>query len=183
MLGTLPELAGSLGINERTLRRAIERGMVHAHRPSPRRIRFAPSEIRYLESHWGTLSELTAALRSEPSVSLAVLYGSAARGESRKGSDLDLLVLLRPQSSGLSHLELRLSEAVGKPVEVAHLESVRESAPLLLEQVLNEGRVLVDRDDAWSELNGDRDRIAAAARRAIAAEERAAAEAYEELVG
>lgn len=181
MFGTLPELAGLLGANVRTLRRAIERGMIHAHRPSPRRIRLAPSEVHYLERHWETLSELTAALRTEPSVSLAVLYGSAARGDSRDGSDLDLLVELRPQSYGLSNLELRLSEAVGKPVDVARLARVRKSAPLLLEQVLKEGRVLVDRDDVWSELNGDRDRIAAAARRAIAAEERAAAEAYDEL--
>ena len=46
----------------------------------------------------GALQELVAdlrrALRTEPNVRLAVLYGSLARGDEDAGSDLDLLVSL-----------------------------------------------------------------------------------------
>jgi len=90
---TLDRLAREVGASGRTLRRAAARGLVKSTRPTPRRIEVTPGELRYVRRHWPLLEELVAALRTEPSVRLAVLFGSFARGESHAGSDIDLLVV------------------------------------------------------------------------------------------
>jgi predicted nucleotidyltransferase len=102
----------------------------------------------------GTLQELVAdlrgALRTEHGVRLAVLYGSLARGDEDADSDLDLLISFaddRP-SAGLE-LAVRLERVAGRQVDVAHLERVEADAPLLLDRILDEGCVLVDRDEQW----------------------------------
>ena len=48
---------------------------------------------------WSLLSALRRALRTEPNVRLAVVYGSFARGDDVSDSDLDLLVSLREDQS------------------------------------------------------------------------------------
>jgi predicted nucleotidyltransferase len=134
----------------------------------------------------GTLQDLVAdlrrALRTEHGVRLAVLYGSLARGDEDAGSDIDLLISPaddRP-SAGLQ-LAVRLQRVVGRPVDVAHLERVEADAPLLLDRVLDEGRVLVDRDGQWRLLRERHSAIRARARRDHRRQMAGAARAIEEL--
>ena len=166
-MGPLQELARELGAEERTLRRAASQGTLRAHRPGPRRLRFAPGEREYLRAHWQLLSRLRGALRTERGVRLAVLYGSLARGEEDADSDLDLLVSLAGDrlTPGLD-LAVRLERVSGRRVDIAHLPRVEVGAPLLLERVLDEGRVLVDRDGDWPALRERRRAIRARAHRA-----------------
>jgi predicted nucleotidyltransferase len=183
MASVLPAIAAQLGADERTLRRATERGTVRARRPGPRSLELAPGEIQYLRSHWDLLSALTRALRTEPNVRMAVLYGSRARGDDRRGSDIDLLVDFRDDGrASTSELGRRLAEATGAPVDVARLSRVRSEAPLLVLQALDEGRVLVDREDRWPELLRTRAAVARAARRQMSRGRRAAADSIQELL-
>lgn len=171
MRSALPLVAFELGADERTLRRAVERGTVRCERPTPRSSSFASGEIAYLRAHWGLLGSLLRALRTEPNVRLAVLYGSAARGTDRPDSDIDVLVDLRDEEKGsASALARRLEGHVGRHVDVARLPVVRKGAPFLLLQALDEGRVLVDREEAWMAVREARDTIARAARRQNARE-------------
>src|ERR1700722_13405254 len=99
----LAELAEELGVDPRTLRRAAADGTIHVERLSARRQRVSDVERRYMAEHWQSLSMLRGALRTEPNVRLAVLYGSVARGDDTTDSGLDLLVSLtgdRPHSAG-----------------------------------------------------------------------------------
>jgi predicted nucleotidyltransferase len=178
----LPTVAAQLGADERTLRRAATRGALRARRPTPRRLEFEPGELEYLRSHWELLQTLTAALRTEPNVGLAVLYGSAARGDDRAESDVDILVAFRDDTSGsaaaLSH---RLERAVGRPVDVARFSRVYGESPLLVLQAIDEGRVLVDRDGVWAEMRARRESVARAARRQTRRSRAEAAAALDQL--
>jgi|SRR5271155_5348609 len=134
----------------------------------------------------GALQELVAglrgALRTEHGVRLAVLYGSLARGDEDAGSDVDLLISLaddRP-SAGLE-LAIRLQPVTGRPVDIAHLERVEANAPLLLDRVLDEGCVLVDRDGQWRLLRERHPAIRARARHDHRRQMAGAARAIEEL--
>lgn len=158
-------LAERVGTSGRTLRRAAARGLIHCRRPSPKRVAIGAREWRYVELHWPLLRELVAALRTEPNVRLAVLFGSAARGESHGSSDLDLLVHFdRPEGLAAVRLALRLTERIGRDVQIVSLPDA-EAAPLLLEDVLRDGRVLVDRDGWWRRLRDRESEIARRARR------------------
>lgn len=164
-VGSLQELSHDLGADERTLRRAVSQCTIRARRPGPRRLRLEAGEAEYLRAHWQLLADLRRALRVERRVRLAVLYGSLARGDEDEGSDLDLLVSLAGDAAG-SGLRARIQDLAGRRVDVAHLERVEAGAPLLLDRVLDEGRVLVDRDRQWAQLQGRRRAIRARARRA-----------------
>lgn len=181
-MGTIQELANELGVDERTLRRAVSQGALHARRPGPRRLRLAPGERDYLRTHWQLLADLRRILRTERGVRLAVLYGSQARGDEDAGSDLDLLVALTDDALRRG-LQTRLQQATGRRVDMAHLGRVEADSPLLLERVLEEGRVLVDRDRLWLRLGERRDAIRARARRAHARQIAAASTAIAELIG
>lgn len=166
MRSALPQIAEELGADERTLRRAAQRGTLRSHRPSPRRLELEPGELAYLRSHWDLLNRLVRTLRTEPNVALAVLYGSVARGDDRRDSDLDVLVGFRTDHDGApSRLARRLEGVLARPVDVARLSRVREQSPLLLLAALDDGRVLVDRDGDWQQLQEQRGTIARAARR------------------
>lgn len=183
MRSTLPVLALELGADERTLRRALSRGTVRGRRPGRRKLELAPGERAYLREHWPLLSALSRALRTEPGVRLAVLFGSAARGDDGPEADLDLLVDLRDGSPWAANaLALRLEAATARRVDVARLPSIRERSPLLLLQALDEGRVIVDRDLAWRELLGQRDQILEDAERTANHERKAAATAIADLL-
>ena len=183
MRSLLPALAAELCADERTLRRAVSRGAVRCRRDGPRRLTLADGERLYLRIHWPLLSDLSGALRTESNVRLAVLYGSVARGDDRPGSDIDVLVELR-EDTGRAALGLadRLERALGHAVDVARLPLVREAAPLLLLQALDEGRVLVDRDDRWMALRAEREAIEFVAARADEDEAQAAADAVEAIL-
>jgi predicted nucleotidyltransferase len=74
-----------------------------------------------------------------------VLIGSAARGELTEDSDVDLLVQLEDGGwRARDRLRERLRAAVDRPVDLLSIEAA-EADPLLLRDVLEEGRVLVDR--------------------------------------
>jgi predicted nucleotidyltransferase len=183
MRSTLPGIALKLDADARTLRRAVARGTVRCRRPSPRRLEFASGELAYLCDHWTTLSTLSEAFRTEPTVSLAVLYGSRARGSDHAGSDVDLLVGFRDGArASASALARRMEARVGAAVDVAALSRVRAEAPLLLLQAVDEGRVLVDRDGVWENLQHSRETIARAARRQMARGRREAAESLAALL-
>lgn len=183
-MGAIQELAVDLHAQERTLRRAAAQGTLRSSRVGPRRLRLTDGEREYLRAHWPLLAALRRALRTEHRVRLAVLYGSVARGEEDEGSDLDLLVSLADdRPSARSQLSARLQHLTGRHVDIALLEQVERRAPLLLERVLDEGRVLVDRDDQWRELQERGPAIRARARRAHRKQMADTARAIEELIG
>jgi uncharacterized protein len=178
----LPILAAELGADERTLRRAVSRGTVRGHRPGQRRLQLAPAERDYLRGHWPVLNALTRALRTEPNVRLAVLYGSVARGDDGPEADLDLLVDLRDDTArAASALSRRLERAMARDVDVARLGPVLGRSRLLLLEALDEGRVIVDRDRRWPDLLARRPRLRESADRAAEAERKAAAAAIADL--
>jgi len=103
--------------------------------------------------HWPLIRQLRAALRTEPNLELAVLFGSAARGEDVAGvSDLDLLVAVRrPFPGALAALRLRLNRQLPAEVQLVPVEDAQRN-PRLLSEVLRDGRPLVDRRQAWPRL-------------------------------
>jgi predicted nucleotidyltransferase len=182
-VGTIQKLAFDLGAEERTLRRAASQGTLRARRAGPRRLRLAPGEHEYLLTHWPLLSALRKALRTQRGVRLAVLYGSLARGDEDAGSDLDLLVSLAGEPAfPANDLAARLRLAAGRRIDIANLKRVEEGAPLLMDRILDEGRVLVDRDGQWWELRSRRRPIRARAQRAHRRQMASAALAIEELM-
>jgi predicted nucleotidyltransferase len=146
---SLSQAASELAIPERTLRRAASEGLVRGERVSPRRFRITFREEAYLRSHWGLLRALRAALRTEPNVRLAVLFGSTATGSDDERSDVDVLVVLRDPGVGrLAELADRLSRSIGREMQLVRLFEAQNS-PVLMVDVIDHGRVLIDRDDLW----------------------------------
>jgi uncharacterized protein len=115
------------------------------------------AERVYLRDNWATLSDLRSALRTEPGVRAAVLFGSYARGDQHEGSDLDILIAA-PRGPRMRALRRRLSDRLGVPVQLVALDDAR-TAPLLLSEVLRDGRVLVDRTELWPRLLRAKKRI------------------------
>lgn len=171
----LDALAEEIVASSRTLRRAAARGTIRCLRPSERRIVVPATERQYIRRHWPLLGALMQALRTQPNVRLAVMFGSVARGEARSGSDLDLLVRLREAGyPARTDLVERLEEAAGRHIQLVSLDQA-EAAPLLLADILRDGRVLVDRDRDWPRLKGRRHAIE---RRARQEDERLEREAW-----
>ena len=75
-------------------------------------------------------------------VSRAGIFGSFARGETRKGSDLDLLVEFSGRKSllDLAGLRIKLQEALRMDVDVLTYNSLH---PLLRERILGEQEVIL----------------------------------------
>lgn len=183
-MGAIQELAVDLEVQERTLRRAVAQGALRADRIGPRRLRLDDGEREYLRAHWPLIAALRRALRTEQQVRLAVLYGSFARGDEDSSSDVDLLVSLADdRPSATARLSARLQQVAGRHVDIALLERVEARAPLLLDRVLEEGRVLIDRDEQWSTLRERRPAIHARALRSHRRQMADAARAIEELAG
>jgi predicted nucleotidyltransferase len=179
----LANLASELDADERTLRRAVADGTIRCERLSPRRRRVSEDERRYAVGHWPLLAKLRQALRTERNVRLAVVYGSVARGEDTPQSDLDVLVSFaedRPDAA--VKLAVRLEGALGRRVDVARLDRVQGTAPLLLLRAVDDGRVILDRDGQWVQLRERRGEIARCARRAHAARRRRARASVRELL-
>jgi predicted nucleotidyltransferase len=154
----LEQLANDVGVHERTLRRAVGGGLIHARRPSSRRLSMSDQEMAWVRSHWPLVGELLAVLRTEPNVELAVLFGSVARGADVKGaSDVDLLVELRhPAPGALEELRGRLGNRLRPYVQLVPLQAALRD-PRLLAEVLRDGRPLVDRGRAWPRLQAQRE--------------------------
>jgi predicted nucleotidyltransferase len=95
------------------------------------------------------LRALRAALRTERNVRLAVLFGSAATGSDEETSDVDILVGVRdPDMRRLAGMSERLSGALSREVQLVRLSDAMDSSALMSD-VLEQGRVLVDRDGTW----------------------------------
>ena len=178
----LDVLAEDLGISGRTLRRAAGRGLIRCQRTSPYKPTINGRERRYVRSHWPMLQRLVTALRTEHAVRLAVLFGSAARGEMHSASDVDLLLDLVDGAPPLAVARLgsKLERLLGRPVQIVTLTDA-ERSPLLLADVLHDGRVLIDRDGRWSKLSRRVARIQKAAAEQDAALEQAAWAALDQL--
>jgi predicted nucleotidyltransferase len=174
MSQALSTSAERLGCSERTLRRYVNDGLLRGRRVTRRQLELSHAEESYLANHWELLHSLRAALRTERGVRLAVLFGSTAVGDDDGSSDVDLLVIHRqPTARALAGLKLRLRRTLEKPVDVVGLEQA-ETMPTLLADILQEGRVLVDRDGQWEALRVRQHEImAAAVREARASAKRA----------
>jgi predicted nucleotidyltransferase len=156
-------IALELNADERTIRRAIERGAIRASRPSPRRLVIDGEELKYLRARWRSLEQLQRALRTERNVASGILFGSVARGDDDPTSDVDLLVELKKDSrASAASLQERLSEAIGTPVQVTRASDA-ERAPHVLLDVLQDGRPLVDRSGSWRRLQRRRNSLRRAA--------------------
>ncbi len=164
MITTLEHLARRVGADPRTLRRAGDQGAIRSTRLSPRRIEVAADEERYLREHWPLLAQLRSLLRTEPNVRFAALFGSAARGDARADSDIDLLVDLADDSwERRQRLNTSVEQALDRPVDLVVLERARGRDPSLVLAALDEGRVLVDRDHAGARLRRSRPALRQAA--------------------
>lgn len=178
----LAMLAREVGASERTLRRAVAQGTLRGTWVTPRSLRLAPAEAGYIRRSWGLVAALRSALRTEPNVRFALLFGSAARGTDGPQSDVDILVELR--DSGLDEvldLEIKLTETLGRPVDLTLLDDA-ESEPSLLADTLREGRVLVDRVERRSELEGREEALRASGREQEARRKRDALAAVDRML-
>lgn len=158
-------LAGELGVAERTLRRAITQATLRAARPTPRTLELSLAERAYVRRSWPLLSALRTALRTEPNVRFALLFGSAAAGTDTPHSDVDVLVSLRDSSlERVADLSTRLSRVTGRPVDIVRLQDA-EHEPGFLADAAAEGRVLVDREELWPRLRRRQARMSRRGRR------------------
>jgi predicted nucleotidyltransferase len=146
---SLRALARNLDLPERTVRRAAAEGLIHGQRESERRYTTTLREEAYLRAHWPLLSSLRSALRTEPNVRAAVLFGSVAVGRESEHSDVDLLVWLRDGDAvAVASLAGRLRDRIGRDVQVVRVHDA-ERSPALMADAVVDGRVLVDRDGVW----------------------------------
>ncbi len=137
------------------MRRAAADGLIRGERTSPRRFRTSLREEAYLRAHWPLLRELRDALRTEPNVRLAILFGSQATGAATVRSDVDLLVtLVDPSASRVAELAGRLERRTRRDVQVVRLRDA-ERTPILMADALEDGRVLIDRDRRWDSLRAE----------------------------
>lgn len=157
-------LADQIGASERTLRRALNQGMLQAERPTPRKLEISAAEKRYLRRSWKLLAALRAVLRTEQNVRFALLFGSAARGDDSAASDIDLLVEMRDASlARIADLEAKLEALTDRRVDVLRLDDARQSNQLLA-QAIAEGRVIVDREGRWPQLRNEAEALQRRAR-------------------
>jgi predicted nucleotidyltransferase len=181
MSRTLQQLADEVGVHERTLRRAVAEGAIRGRRVSAYKLELPVAERHYVRTHWPTIGALRAALRTEPSVQCAVLFGSVGRGDDAVDSDLDVLVWMGDAPRSARHaLARRLAVRTGREVDVLDVLDVRRR-PTLLEAIIRDGRVLVDRGGLWTSLKQTAHRVgrqAATARRESEAEAAAAREFF-----
>ncbi len=141
----IAELARDVGVSDRTLRRAINLGTIRASRPTERTLELSAGERSYVRRQWPLIAKIREVLRTEQNVRQAVLFGSAARGDDRDRSDIDIAVVLRDESfSRLVDLNLKLEQILGCPVDVVRLTDAAAN-PRLDAEIQIDGRPLIDR--------------------------------------
>ncbi|HEY4024967.1 MAG TPA: nucleotidyltransferase domain-containing protein [Candidatus Dormibacteraeota bacterium] len=150
---TVIDLARELGTTDRTLRRLAEVGTIRSHHARGGRAKAVLHEAHYLESHWQLLSQLRAALRTEPGVVAALVFGSVARGEDTSSSDVDLVVALDgdPTLVQLNRLRKRIAGKIERRVDLFVLSDLL-AQPELLDPIIDEARPVVDRASVWPRL-------------------------------
>jgi predicted nucleotidyltransferase len=155
----LAETAEMFDCSERTLRRYINDGLLRGHKLDSYRFELPLQEQGYLHSHWSLLHGLRTALRAERDVRLAVLFGSASTGEDGQDSDVDVMVAYRREGAlALAALRHRLARGIGRDLHLVRFEDAGQSANLLAD-IISEGRVVIDRDDRWQQLQASRAHI------------------------
>jgi predicted nucleotidyltransferase len=161
----LGHTASELACSERTLRRYINDGVLRGRALETHRFELPEAEAAYVRRHWALLRTLRAALRTERNVRLAVLFGSMATGADGEASDVDVFVVLADDTyPAPARLQRRLEAALGRRVQVVLARDVGRS-PSLLANVLDDGRVLIDRDRLWLDFEAQRDATYALAAR------------------
>ncbi|MBK9161503.1 MAG: nucleotidyltransferase domain-containing protein [Nitrosomonadales bacterium] len=90
-------------------------------------------------------------LEQFPQVSLAVLFGSAARGHQQPESDLDIAVAANRPLTADEKIAIigALAERTGRPIDLIDLNGVAEP---LLGQVVRHGRKILGSDTLYGEL-------------------------------
>jgi predicted nucleotidyltransferase len=72
------------------------------------------------------LDRIRGVLEAEPDIVYALVFGSRARGRSRRDSDVDVAIELRPEAArdfhAVGRLAARLESAVSVPVDVVLLD-------------------------------------------------------------
>jgi predicted nucleotidyltransferase len=93
------------------------------------------------------LDRLRAVLEWFPAVRLAAAFGSVARGDERPGSDVDVALLLSPDTPDLRlELEAELGRAAGREIDVIYLDA---APPLLRFEIARDGVLLAGQRDDW----------------------------------
>lgn len=74
----------------------------------------------------------------------AAIFGSFARGEEKKNSDVDMLIKLRKDKSGFDFIELKinLEEKLGKKVDLVSYNGVH---PLLKDRILKDQKIIYEK--------------------------------------
>lgn len=78
-------------------------------------------------------------------VTKAALFGSCARGEMKKRSDIDLLIKLKKGKTlfDIVRLKLELEERLGRKVDIVEYDAIR---PLLRDIILREQKSIYERE-------------------------------------
>ena len=86
-----------------------------------------------------SIQQLQAALAKYPQIKLAIVFGSIARGEARRDSDIDLAVQLPTPLDVEQKMQLiaDIAAMTGRPVDLVDLRTVGEP---LLGQILKHGQ-------------------------------------------
>ncbi|HUW54277.1 MAG TPA: nucleotidyltransferase domain-containing protein, partial [Rhodanobacter sp.] len=86
-----------------------------------------------------SIQQLQAALAKYPQIELAIVFGSIARGEARRDSDIDLAVQLPTPLDVEQKMQLiaNIAAMTGRPVDLIDLRTVGEP---LLGQILKHGQ-------------------------------------------
>ena len=89
------------------------------------------------KTNLNSLKKIIVPILKKNGVMKAGIFGSVARGEATKKSDVDILIKFKGRKSifDLAHLELELEETVHRKVDVVTYKSIH---PLLKEKILNE---------------------------------------------
>lgn len=88
-----------------------------------------------------SIEQATAALARHPDIELAIVFGSVARGEARRDSDLDIAIRKGAPLNASEKIQLtaELAAVTGRPVDLIDLHTVGEP---LLGQILKHGRMI-----------------------------------------
>jgi predicted nucleotidyltransferase len=94
------------------------------------------------------LDRLRERAASLPELKLAVLFGSTARGQARKGSDVDLALLVDPDTPDARRKALiELERAAGREVDPVFIS---DAPPLLRSEITRDGILIFQRqEDLW----------------------------------
>ena len=149
-------LATELGTSDRTLRRLTESGLIRSLRRARGHHPLPLTEEEWLRGHWKVVSGLRRALRSEPSVRAALLFGSVAKGTDTPASDIDVVVDLQSDDQmDLRGLRRRLARKLGRSIDLFLLSDL-EAEPERLLPIVSHARPIVDRVGAWQKLSQQR---------------------------